>query len=234
MKIEVICKQCGKHEFVYPCRAKNYLTCSKECLGKYNSKRYNRKIKLICPMCGEEYECIESGISHHKTCGKKECRSAWLSKIRTGSGNSNYKTNEDVLREQSIRGDKHDKSKTIYRHIVKIVFNLPSQKDIPTGYVVHHKDANHSNNNPENLVLLPKSAHVLIHRLFGNIVISALYNGLITKEVFYSMCNEAEKDFYQKIDCLDITKQEIINESDLNEKMKNDNNIYKYIVRHES
>ena len=48
------------------------------------------------------------------------------------------------------------------------------------------------------------------------------------------MCNEAEKDFYQKIDCLDITKQEIINESDLNEKMKNDNNIYKYIVRHES
>lgn len=74
-KVKVICAECGKEEYVVPSRAKKYLCCSRECLGKYNSKRYNKQVELICPICGEKYTCKQSKIEHHKTCGKKECRS---------------------------------------------------------------------------------------------------------------------------------------------------------------
>ena len=91
MKIEVTCAECGKKEYVNPSRAKKYLCCSTKCLGKHNSKKYNKKVKLICPICGSEYECKQSKINNHKTCGKKECRSEWLKKTKTGKSNSNYK-----------------------------------------------------------------------------------------------------------------------------------------------
>ena len=68
-KIKVICAECGKIEYVNPSRAKKYLCCSVECLGKYNSKRYSKRITLTCPICGKEYECKQSAIKHHRTCG---------------------------------------------------------------------------------------------------------------------------------------------------------------------
>jgi len=39
--VEVVCAECGKHELVFPSRAKKYVCCSRNCLGKHNSKRYN-------------------------------------------------------------------------------------------------------------------------------------------------------------------------------------------------
>ena len=83
---------------------------------------------------------------------------------RKGVNNNNYKVIElDLLRE-SVHGQNiHDKSKTMYQHVVKKCLGLNSIKDIPKGYVIHHKDANHNNNSPENLIVLPKTAHRLIH-----------------------------------------------------------------------
>lgn len=74
-KVEVVCAECGKHEIVPLSREKRYLCCSRECLGKYNSKRYNKKVTLTCPICGVQYVCKQSKINHHRTCGSKECRS---------------------------------------------------------------------------------------------------------------------------------------------------------------
>ena len=37
-KVEVVCAECGKIEFVRPSRAKTYKCCSVKCLGEYNSK----------------------------------------------------------------------------------------------------------------------------------------------------------------------------------------------------
>ena len=51
----------------------------------------------------------------------------------------------------------------MYQHVVKKCLGLNSTRDIPKGYVIHHKDANHNNNSPENLIVLPKTAHRLIH-----------------------------------------------------------------------
>lgn len=74
-KVKVVCAECGKVELVCPSRAKKYLCCSTVCLGKYNSKRYNQKITLICPICGTSYVCKQSKVNQHKTCGSKTCRS---------------------------------------------------------------------------------------------------------------------------------------------------------------
>ena len=56
-KIKVVCAECGKIEYVPPSRAEKYVCCSVECLGKYNSKRYSRRVTLTCPICGKTYEC---------------------------------------------------------------------------------------------------------------------------------------------------------------------------------
>ena len=83
---------------------------------------------------------------------------------RKGANNNNYKDIELNLLRESVHGQNiHDKSKTIYQHVVKKCLGLNSTRDIPKGYVIHHKDANHNNNSPENLIVLPKTAHRLIH-----------------------------------------------------------------------
>lgn len=225
MKIEVTCAECGKKEFVNPCRAKKYVCCSTTCLGRYNSKRYNKKVELICPICGEKYECKKSTINNHKTCGKKECRSKWLSKTRVGSGNGNYKTVNSILKENNCKHI-HDKSKTIYMHVVKENFNISSVKNLPKGYVIHHKDGNHENNAPENLILIDKSTHSLIHRYFGNVLINALHTNKISREFFFSLCNDSQKEFYLNIIDINITNQILTN--DFKKTINNNKYVYYY------
>lgn len=98
-----------------------------------------------------------------------------------------------------------EKCRTLYQHVVKEFFNLPSVSKIPKGYVIHHKDANHFNNDVHNLVLLPKDAHRLIHTIFGNVLIRALHTGIIDRETFFKMCTEEQYNFYKEIIDLDIT-----------------------------
>lgn len=229
----VECVMCHKQEYVTPSRAKSYLTCSIECLGKYNSQKYSRKIKLQCPICGDVYECQQSKISHHRTCGKPECRKKWLQETRTGINNSNYRKVEVSLKEQSVNGKSHDKSKTEYLHIVKSILGLPNVKSIPKGYVIHHKDANHLNNNPKNLVVLPKAAHRLIHTWFGNVLINALHTGRIDRETFFAVCTEEAKEFYKEIIDLNIERQVVLKQGELLESPEVGNqqpSIYRNII----
>ena len=214
-KVQVKCAVCGKIEFVSPSRYKKYKCCSVECLGKYNSKKYNKQVTLMCPICGKEYKCKQSKIEHHRTCGDANCRHQWLKQTRTGKNNSNYRHVETELMKFSITKENHDKSKTIYQHVVKEILNLPSVKDIPKGYVIHHKDANHSNNDPTNLVVLPKTAHRLIHTYFGNVLIKALHTNKITRDEFFKCCNDEEKKFYENIIDLNVTHQAVVKQGEL-------------------
>ena len=96
-------------------------------------------------------------------------------------------------------------------------------KNLPKNYDIHHKDANHNNNDVHNLVLLPRSAHMLVHRHFGNILIAALHTGKITREQFFDLCNEDQKKFYEQIIDLDITKQVVVKQGELLESLDEDN-----------
>ena len=232
-KILVKCKECGKEEYVPLSRSKTYCCCSVKCLGEYNSKRYSKKIKLICPICGKEYYCKKSSIKHHRTCGSVDCRHKWLNISRRGTNNPNYRTVEQLLMRNAISKTQHDKSRNIYQHVVKEILGLSSVQEIPKGYVIHHKDANHDNNTPENLVLLPKTAHRLIHTYFGNVLIRSLHTNKITREVFFQCCNEEEKNFYKEIIDLNITHQAVVKQGELLESHEDDNqhpSIYRNII----
>lgn len=229
-KIRVVCAWCGKVEYVRPSRAKRYKCCSQVCLGKYNSKRYSMRVTLTCPICGKTYECKQSKINHHRTCGAEECRTAWKKQINSGKGNPRYKSVESILMSQSTHMPKvHDQSRTIYQHVVKEILGLTSVKNLPKGYVIHHKDANHSNNDPHNLVVLPKAPHRLIHSIFGNALIRALHTGRITRKTFRKICNDEQWNFYKEIIDLDITKQVIVKETEKKEKQENES-VYKQII----
>ena len=232
-KIQVQCAECGKIEFVTQSRAKKYKCCSVECLSKHNSKRYNKQVTLICPICGKEYKCKQSKINNHKTCGDSNCTKQWLKQTRKGKNNSNYRNIEIGLMDQSIKPNDHDSSKTMYQHVVKTILNLSSTTKIPKGYVIHHKDANHMNNNPENLVVLPKTAHRLVHTYFGNVLIKALHTNKITREEFFKCCNEEEKQFYENIIDLNVTHQAVVKQGELLEHPEVDNqqpSIYRNII----
>lgn len=217
--IEVVCAECGKHEFVVPSRARKYLCCSKECLGKYNSKRYNTKVELECPICGKKYFVKQSHINKHKTCGDKICSSKWRSMNTTGKNNANYKTVAEKLKECSVQ----DNDKDLHKHVVKEYFGFKSIKSLPKKYHIHHKDGNHSNNDIHNLVLLPQEAHMLIHRIFGNVLIAALHTNKLSRDQFFSLCNEEQKEFYKQIIDLDITRQVVVKQGELLETPEEDN-----------
>lgn len=230
-RIKVECAECGKIEYVLPCRAIRYKCCSTTCMGKYNSKKYSKRIKLICPICGKEYECKQSKINHHRTCGDEKCKHIWKCETTKGINNSNYKIVEDVIKEQSCRN--HGKSRTIYQHVVKEVLGLKSVRNLPKGYVIHHKDANHDNNDVDNLVMIPKSTHRIIHTWFGNIMINALHTGKIDRDIFFSMCNEEQKTFYKEIIDLNIMHQVVVKQGELLESPEVGNqqpSIYRNII----
>lgn len=216
-KVEVVCAECGKHELVPPSRAKTYVCCSKECLAKYKSKLLSEKVELICPICGKTYYSKKSALLHHRTCGSAECKREWYSRTRSGSMNARYRSLENTIK----TGDLGDKD--LYRHIVKDYFGLGTLKNLPKNYDIHHKDANHFNNDIHNLVLLPRSSHMLIHRYFGNILISALHTGKMTREQFFSLCNDEQRKFYEQIIDLDITKQVVVKQGELLENPEEDN-----------
>ena len=234
--IKVQCAECGKIEYVYPSRAKKYVCCSIDCLIKYKSKLLSQRITLVCPICGEKYECQKSKISHHRTCGKKSCSSAWRSMTRKGKGNSNYKNVEDLLKEKGVSSQdpkKIYKYNTLCRHIVKDILGLDSACAIPKGYVVHHKDANHFNNDPENLIVLPKNAHMLVHKIFGNVLINALHTGKIDRDLFFKMCNEEQRNFYKEIIDLNVKDQVVVKQGELLETHEDGNqqpSIYRNII----
>lgn len=217
-KVEVVCAYCGKHEWVAPSRAKKYVCCSKDCLAKYNAERYSKKVELVCPVCGDKYYRRPSKVSHYKTCGKAKCVREWRSQMMTGPNNPRYTTVAEKLKEQAVK----DNDKDLHRHVVKEYFGFGSLSKLPKNYDIHHKDGNHHNNKLTNLVILPKDAHRLIHRYFGNILISALHTGKMTREMFFSLCNKEQKEFYEQIIDLDITKQVVVKQGELPENLEED------------
>ena len=233
-KVRVVCANCGKVEYVYPSRAKNYKCCSRKCIGEYNSKKYSQQVTLVCPICGETYKCKRSEINHHRTCGKPECRSKWLSISRCGENNANYKEVEISLMKTGVANDdKLWRTKYEYQHIAKKILGLDAVSKLPKGYVIHHKDADHLNNVPTNLVMIPKRTHRLIHTIFGNVLIRALHTGKLDRQTFIDICTKEQWDFYKEIIDLDITQQVVIKQGELLEHQEVGNqqpSIYRNII----
>ena len=210
-KVEVICAECGKHEFVGRRRAEKYVCCSLECSGKHMKKIKSQKVEKICPVCGKHF-FVKKSSEQRRVCCSKKCQREYYKEKYLGENNPNYRA---YSVEEGIRKRDYKRYKEPYRNLTKDILGV---KDIPKGYHIHHKDANENNHSPENLVVLPQSAHMLIHRTFGNILINALHTGKITRDTFFSLCTEEQKKFYEQIIDLNITNQAVVKQGELLEK----------------
>jgi hypothetical protein len=205
--VEVVCKNCGKHEMVFPCRAKNYVCCSVNCLKEYKSKILSQKVTLVCPVCGKEFQVKKSQEERRKCCSQ-----SCAIKYRNYNGINNPNSLLRKINEGKIAFNKANRKSDFYYIVVKNHFNI---KKLPKGYDIHHKDGNYLNNTITNLVLIPRSTHMLIHRYFGNVLINALHNNKISRKIFYEICGKEISDFYKPIEKLNITNQFLTDKQDL-------------------
>ena len=206
--IEVVCAECGKHEIVYRSRAEHYVCCSRECFSKYKKKHNTTSIEKICPIC-EKHFFVKPSQAKRRVCCSQKCVREYQRKTRTGENNPNYRA---YTIENGVKSKTYKRYKEPYRKIARDILGV---KSVPKGYDIHHKNADENDHRPENLVALPRNVHMLIHRWFGNILINALHNGKISREIFFSMCNDEQKHFYEQIIDLDILHQEVVKQGEL-------------------
>lgn len=187
-KIQKICLTCKKSFEVIPARL-NAKYCSQKCSGlnqrgKTKAKRNMDGVKKICLHCGKEFNVIFSkrhktkycsqicfdgdkkwGLVNCLTCGKE---------IRTTKNNKRYCS----LKCKSIGdanpnwagGIKIEQGRTWIwkngKYYLRSHINWMKANEIymiPEGFVIHHKDLDKSNDNPNNLALLPDGYHKSMH-----------------------------------------------------------------------
>ena len=198
-KIEVKCAICGKTELVLPSRAKNYLCCSVECLAKYNSERYSKKIECVCPICGKIFKLKPYYYNRAKThCCSVECAAKLKETTYVGENNHQFgltgELNSSFKGYKTIRKNNHLSDVFVYcpnhpdaksgnritehRHLVlqnSENFNSAffDKKDNYTIFkpniIVHHIDRQHDNNEISNLIPLTKSQHSVLHGLLSDL-----------------------------------------------------------------
>lgn len=203
-KIKVQCAVCGKIEYVNPCRARKYRTCSKECMGKYNRNKYSKKVKLICQHCGKEFLVKPSHADRRHYCSK-ECQYADLPTKFQGSGNPNYKgrlVNSDGYIKAS------NEKYTLHRETVKEILGV---EELPKTLIVHHKDADKHSNNPKNLILLTHKLHTWLHKNVGNYILKAVSEGKIDKQKIINLApNKEAKQRLEYIFNTNCTMQSVV------------------------
>ena len=204
----LVCKECGKHEMVCRSRAEHYVCCSRECSSKYKKKHNTTSVEKVCPICGKHF-FVKPSQEKRRVCCSQKCVREYQRKTRTGENNPNYRA---YTIENGVKSKTYKRYKEPYRKIARDVLGV---KSVPMGYDVHHKNADENDHRPENLVVLPRNAHMLIHRWFGNILINALHTGKITRETFFSMCTDEQKHFYEQIIDLNILHQEVVKQGEL-------------------
>lgn len=136
-KIEVVCANCGKTELVLPSRAKTYLCCCTECLGKYNSKRHSKKIECICPICNTTFELKPYRFNRVLSipCCSKKCSSILKSKTFSGKGNHQFGLKGEL--NASFKGTETTKKNI---HLEDIYVYCPERPDAnKDGRITKHR-----------------------------------------------------------------------------------------------
>lgn len=97
-----------------------------------------------CPVCGKAFQTKEGHKKEKRTCSYA-CSNTYF---RSGTDHPNYK----------------DGSRKKYRNLVTYTqCERCGYKDHPEILQVHHKDHNHSNNDPSNLEVVCPNCHCIEH-----------------------------------------------------------------------
>lgn len=216
-RVKVTCQYCGKEEYVIKSRAEKYKYCSKECESKARTlPLYKRKLEeRTCPICGEKF-ITKLSSSNRRVCCSRECDIERKKTMYLGSKNPNFR---GYVIENGVKRKSYERYADAHKKIVYDYFGMK----MPSSYHIHHKDADPSNNNYENLVVLPSSVHMLIHRWFGNILLHAITHNKIDRNTFFSLCTKEQGELYNNIIDLNITNQAVVKQGELLESLETDN-----------
>lgn len=216
-RVRVICENCGKEEFVTKSRAKRYRYCSKKCeaIARTKPKEKLKLVDKVCPICKSHFS-VKPSHAERRICCSKKCAYEYKREQSRGDKNPNYR---GYIIEDGVRRKSYERYKDAHQRIVRDFLGIT----IKHPYHIHHKDANPSNNDLSNLVVLPAHVHMLIHRWFGNILLNAVSHGRINREEFFSLCTQEQSELYRNIIDLDITSQVVVKQGELLENPEVDN-----------
>ena len=190
--IKVNCNICNKEQNICASRARNYKTCSKDCLKKY--KQSLNDLNCTCTNCNIKFHLKPSQKKKYNRnmgefCSMK-CSTEYKKNFYKGKNNPNYRGKQ--YDNDGYRINHYPKIGRIKEHHY-IVLNYLKLDKIPKGYVVHHRDCNIYNNVPENLCLLSPSDHRWLHKQFGNATLWAYCNNKISYSEIVSWSNDPER-----------------------------------------
>lgn len=167
--MEIACKYCGRIFRAKPSavkKGKKY--CSKEC---YDKAQFKGEIKK-CATCGKEIKVSPSLISTNNFCCNG-CRLVWLSKhvtqeINIPGHSAGHKAphltelNRERNPKLALEPDAVRRGDYNYYEHRKTMEKVLGRKLKPNEDV-HHINGIHSDNRPENLLVLDKSEHLRLH-----------------------------------------------------------------------
>lgn len=188
-KVEVECKGCHKKESVNPSRAKNYVCCSKSCMGLYKTKEHN----VSCTECGKTFRQRPDRLKRNRKLGffcSHSCQGKYKKKAYKGESNPNYRAafkDYDGYPLQYL-----PQIGRIKEHTYVTITTLGIDK-VPSGHHVHHRDCNVFNNDPENLAVLSISDHKWLHKQFGNATLWAFSKNKVRYDDLVSWSNDPER-----------------------------------------
>lgn len=137
------------------------------------------KMYLTCDYCGKEYssyqcgkynhfcsiECRRSGaylMSENITAEDRERRSEQIIRInKTVNNDREHKERQAESLRRRGSGKGYTKVKGIHKH--RVVAEKMLGRALRPGEIVHHKDGNKRNNEPENLEVMSQSDHIREH-----------------------------------------------------------------------
>jgi len=189
-KTEVSCLICGKIEFVGMQRSKNYKACSISCYSIYVKQQAPNKYR--CSFCNKEHYKKPSEVKKAKNgvfCSVT-CFASWKSNNLFGAKNPNFRN-----RIYDSDGSRLIHSETFGRKKMHhaVVFEILGINKLPPNHCVHHRDGNHLNNAPQNLLVVSFSDHRWIHAQYGSAMLMAYSRGLITSTEMVSWSNDEDR-----------------------------------------
>lgn len=142
MKLKLKCDFCGEEIERYKSQIKKNNFCSKECLGKYNSKEFNPY--------GYKYRDFSKNSKRMSEMNKELNPSRMTLEVRTKIRNSHLDTGAGIS------------YKKLYgRHEHRVVAERILGRKLKKGEVVHHIDGDKRNNNADNLMVFKNQAEHL-------------------------------------------------------------------------
>ena len=139
MKLKIVCDWCGREFFrdSAQLKGKKHHFCSRQCLADFSSKSRNP----------EHYADLKdlSGVSNHMTQLNQELNPTRMT----------VETREKLRQTRLGKGQCQGYSKIFSKLAHRVVAEQMIGRPLTADEVVHHRDGNRYNNQPENLVVFP-------------------------------------------------------------------------------